>query len=90
MLAAVDTPTCLRRSDKFNLEQQKGMTSHGIRCTILYVRPPVIIHTNCKLYVIISARVCDQMGDLNIWASVLPSNQSKPYIKENGFVDLFF
>ncbi|XP_035704383.1 nicastrin isoform X2 [Folsomia candida] len=55
MLAAVDTPTCLRRSDKFNLEQQK-------------------------------ARVCDQMGDLNIWASVLPSNQSKPYIKENGSV----
>lgn len=24
MLAAVDTPTCLRRSERFNLEQQKG------------------------------------------------------------------
>jgi len=51
MFAAVDTPTCLRRSDKFSLSQTSG-------------------------------RVCDPLGDSNLWATLYPTNQSEPYSDE--------
>ncbi|ODM90820.1 Nicastrin [Orchesella cincta] len=50
MLGAVDTPTCLRRSNVFNMNPG-------------------------------AAKVCDPLGDQNIWASLLPHNasSSEPY-----------
>ncbi|CAL8146502.1 unnamed protein product [Orchesella dallaii] len=48
MLAAVDTPTCLRRSSVFNMNPGAG-------------------------------KVCDPLGDQNIWASLLPHNSSESY-----------
>jgi nicastrin len=51
MFVAVDTPTCLRRSDRFSLSLN-------------------------------AAKVCDPLGDHNLWATLFPTNQSESYSDE--------